>query len=52
VAHGQQASDLRRVVLPHPLNNRPDEEIRAVVGERLAEIVGALTGSTTDEVSR
>jgi hypothetical protein len=33
------------VVLPHPLNNRPDDEIRSVVTERLDEIVRGLTGA-------
>jgi hypothetical protein len=45
VAHGAQAAGLHRVVLPHPLNNRPEPDIRQALGERLPEIVRLLTGS-------
>ena len=51
VANGQQAGGLRRVVLPHPLNNRPDDEIRAVVREHLDEIVAGLTDVPKAEVT-
>ena len=43
VAMGQQAGDLKRVVLPHPLNDRPESEIRAALTERMPEIVAGLT---------
>lgn len=51
VALGHHAGDLRRVVLPHPLNNRPDDEIRAVVAEHLDEIVAGLTDVPGAEVT-
>jgi hypothetical protein len=43
VTRGQQAEGLRRVVLPHPLNDRPEDEIRAALRRRLPEVVAALT---------
>jgi hypothetical protein len=43
VTRGQRAEGLRRVILPHPLNDRPEEDIRAALRERLPEIVAALT---------
>jgi hypothetical protein len=52
VAHGHQADHLRRVVLPHPLNNRPDEEIRAALGTRMGEIVDGLTATAGAGVDR
>lgn len=42
VARGMQVPELRRVILPHPLNDRPEEEIRGALRERLDEIVGQL----------
>jgi len=45
VAKGQQAADLRRVVLPHPLNDRPEPEIRAELARRLPQIVAGLVAS-------
>lgn len=44
VARGQQATGLRRVILPHPLNDRPEEEIRAALRERMPDIIAGLTG--------
>lgn len=43
VAMGQQAPGLPKVVLPHPLNDRPEETIRGEVAGRLEGIVAALT---------
>jgi len=45
VAQGQQASDLPRVVLPHPLNNLPEAVIRGAVHDHLQQIIGGLTAS-------
>lgn len=42
VTRGQQADGLPLVIFPHPLNDRPEEQIRAAVGERIAAIAGAL----------
>jgi hypothetical protein len=44
VATGHDAPGLRRVILPHPLNDRPEDEIRAALRVVAAEIVGGLTG--------
>lgn len=44
VATGMDAPGLRRVILPHPLNDRPEDEIRAALRERAARIIGGLTG--------
>jgi hypothetical protein len=43
VALGQQASDLKRIVLPHPLNDRPEPEIRGALTDQIAGIVAGLT---------
>ncbi len=43
VATGADATDLPRVILPHPLNDRPEPDIRAVLRERVAAIVEGLT---------
>jgi hypothetical protein len=42
VATGHDAAGLRRVILPHPLNDRPEPEIRAALRARVAEIVEGL----------
>lgn len=33
---------LRRVIFPHPLNDRPEEDIRAALTERLDAIVDGM----------
>ncbi|TDV56348.1 hypothetical protein CLV71_102415 [Actinophytocola oryzae] len=43
VATGAGTAELPRVVFPHPLNDRPEPEIRAAVRARLREIVEGLT---------
>jgi hypothetical protein len=40
---GAGATELPRVVLPHPLNDRPEPDIRAALRERAAAILGGLT---------
>lgn len=44
VSAGKGVSDLAVIVFPHPLNDQPEETIRAAVAERLSVIVSALTG--------
>jgi hypothetical protein len=34
---------MRMLVLPHPMEGRPEAEVRAIARARLAEIVTALT---------
>jgi hypothetical protein len=41
-ARARGLSSLRMVVLPHPLESRPIDEIRRIAGERLDEIFGQL----------
>jgi hypothetical protein len=36
--------DLRLHVLPHPMESRPEEAVRAIVRRRFAALVGALAG--------
>jgi hypothetical protein len=43
VARGQQAADLKRIILPHPLNNQPEADIRTALGEQMAAVVAGLT---------
>lgn len=43
VATGAGAAELPRVVLPHPLNDRPEPDIRSALRERVAAIVEGLT---------
>ena len=45
VALGYQASDLKRTVLPHPLNDRPEPDIRGALSDQIAGIVSGLTQS-------
>lgn len=44
VAMGHSVPGLARVILPHPLNDRPEDFIRAAAGDRFESIVGKLTG--------
>jgi hypothetical protein len=41
-AHGYPA--MRMLVLPHPMEGRPEAEVRAIARARLGEIVAALAG--------
>lgn len=43
VATGAGAVELPRVVFPHPLNDRPEPDIRAELRARMAAIVEGLT---------
>lgn len=43
VATGTGSAELPRVVFPHPLNDRPEPEIRAAVRARIQSIVEGLT---------
>lgn len=43
VATGAGSAGLPRVVFPHPLNDRPEPEIRAAVRVRVQLIVEGLT---------
>lgn len=47
VATGQSMPGLHRMIFPHPLNDRPEPEIRAALTERLGAIVGGLTIDAT-----
>ena len=42
VSAGQGAGEMRRVIFPHPLNNQPEEVIRAATRERFDQIAAAL----------
>jgi hypothetical protein len=39
-AHGYP--DLRLLVLPHPMESRPEAEVRAIARARFAELIGLL----------
>lgn len=41
-AHGYP--DMRMLVLPHPMEGRPETEVRAIARDRLAELVAMLAG--------
>lgn len=43
VSRGHQVPDLARVILPHPLNDRPEAEVRSAAADRIDEIVAKLT---------
>lgn len=42
-AHGYP--EMRMLVLPHPMEGRPEAEVRAIARARLGELVAALAGS-------
>jgi len=42
-ARARGFGDLRRLVLPHPMENRPTQEIIEIARERFDEIVRLLT---------
>lgn len=44
--------DLRRVVLPHPLEAQPEELVRAVAARAVAPIIAALADSASPTVDR
>ncbi len=41
-ARAQAYPDLRMLVLPHPMESRPEPEVRAIARERFAELVALL----------
>jgi len=43
-ARAQGYPDLRMLVLPHPMEARPEAEVRAIAAARFAELVGLLAG--------
>ena len=43
-ARAQGYPDLRILVLPHPMESRPDAEVRAITAARFRELVALLTG--------
>jgi hypothetical protein len=42
-ARAQGYPDLRMLVLPHPMESRPEAEVRALAAARFGELVGWLT---------
>ncbi len=42
VANGERCADVRREILPHPLNPLPDDRVKAILREHLRGIVGQL----------
>jgi hypothetical protein len=45
VAQSKGFEDLPRHILPHPLNPLPEQEVRRIASEHLAEVVGKLVRS-------
>ena len=45
-ARAQGRPDLRMLVLPHPMESRPEPEVRQIAGERFAELIALLAEST------
>jgi hypothetical protein len=43
-ASAQGYPDLRMLVLPHPMEARPEAEVRAIARARFEELVGLLAG--------
>ena len=44
-ASAQAYPALRMLVLPHPMESRPEREVRALAAARFAELVGLLAES-------
>ena len=42
-ARAQGYPDMRLVALPHPLESRPEAEVRAIARARMTELLGPLT---------
>ena len=42
-ARAQGYPDMRLVALPHPLESRPEAEVRAIARARMNELLGPLT---------
>jgi hypothetical protein len=45
-ARAQGYPDLRLLVLPHPMESRPDAEVRAIAGARFRELIALLAEGT------
>jgi hypothetical protein len=43
-ARAQGFPDLRMLVLPHPMESRPEAEVRAIARARARELLGLLAG--------
>jgi len=43
-ARAQGYPDLRMLVLPHPMEARPETEIRDIARRRFAELIGMIAG--------
>ena len=43
-ARAQAYPDLRMLVLPHPMEARPEAEVREIARARFAELMGLLAG--------
>ncbi len=43
VANGERCADVRRQILPHPINPLPDDRVKAILREHLAGLVRHLT---------
>ena len=43
-ARAQAYPDLRMLVLPHPMEARPEVEVRGIARARFAELIGLLAG--------
>jgi len=43
-ARAQGYPDLRMLVLPHPMESRPDAEVRAITAARFRELIALLAG--------
>ena len=44
-ARAQGYADLRMLVLPHPMESRPREDIIAIIRDRFDALIGLLTGA-------
>jgi hypothetical protein len=42
-ARAQGYPDMRLVALPHPLESRPEHEVRAIAKARMHDLLGPLT---------
>ena len=51
-AVSQNMSGLSRVILPHPINHLPDDEIRGYARDKWGEVLRSLTGNTPERRSR
>jgi len=43
-ARAQGYPNLRMLVLPHPMESRPESEVRAIARERFAALIGLIAG--------